>query len=350
MGAWPKNGLGGPVGPFSPAFLPGMAVEVLGLAGPLFLVPGIGLKVLAAGLKAATLMDALGSLAVGSFDVPFGLNGGIGGRLANRLASLLCWVTGLLSPFLSVEEVDGLLLLVAWFRGLKGGIGARGPNFLRPIAIEGLTGGLAWVFAISRPPWWEGMLVTICRFDGLRGLLMWRAWFLSAREATADARRPASSDAATCCLVVGSCLAAVAAGGGGGAVGFVAVVDGAGFLMIGSRSLGNAMGNLNEVLNARRSASLDSFSFFSRSFFFCWSRSFSSETNALNLGATSSGCLLSLEGMRPRGFPGKGWLGRLTAIWDEAGLEGPWAWEIFELSVSLGVFEDLEGGIGLGSA
>lgn len=65
--------------------------------------------------------------------------------------------------------------------------------------------------------------------------------------------------------------------------------------MIGSRSLGTAIGSLNDTLNARSSANLDSFSFFNRSFFFCCSRSFSSVTNALNRGATSSGCLVCLE-------------------------------------------------------
>lgn len=40
MGACPKNGLGGAVDPFSAAFLPDGAVVVLGLTGPLALVPG----------------------------------------------------------------------------------------------------------------------------------------------------------------------------------------------------------------------------------------------------------------------------------------------------------------------
>jgi len=113
-------------------------------------------------------------------------------------------------------------------------------------------------------------------------------------------------------------------------------------LMIGSRSFGKAMGSLNEVLNARRSANLDSFSFFRRSFFFCWSRSFSSDTKALNLGATSSGCLVSL--CPTTGFAAEGLIGKLTVVTLEvAGLERTCAcWEILELSGSLVVFEDLE--------
>jgi len=104
MGACPKNGLGGAVDPLSAAFLPDVAVEVLGLTGPLALVPGPGLKVLAAGLKAAAFRAALGSLLLESLVAPLGLNGGIGGRLANRLASLLGWVIGLFSVFFSVDE------------------------------------------------------------------------------------------------------------------------------------------------------------------------------------------------------------------------------------------------------